>query len=91
MNYFNTTFVLDSFTVQLQQSLIGCSGLVTLIGTQTSCSDSFIVDEVFAKLPKGTSADAAKLGQDELLIYADYILERKALVIDAKVSKKYSL
>ena len=60
---------------------------MTLIGTQTSCSDSYIVDEVFAKLPKGSPADAAKLSQEELLIYADYILERKALVIDVKVGE----
>ena len=69
----------------LQQSLIGCSGLVTLV-TKTPCSDAFILDQVFTALPKGSPADAAKLSQDELLIYADYILGRKALVTDVKVS-----
>lgn len=69
----------------VQQSLIGCSGLVTLV-TRTPCSNAFILDQVFTALPKGSQADAAKLSKDELLIYADYILGRKALVTDVKVS-----
>lgn len=54
--------------------------------TRTPCSNAFILDQVFTALPKGSQADAAKLSKDELLIYADYILGRKALVTDVKVS-----